>query len=40
VEEIENWRANIEECIDFLVDEEVRNEFIMLVRRFNRALLT
>ncbi|RLC79342.1 MAG: restriction endonuclease subunit R [Chloroflexi bacterium] len=36
--EIENWRANIEECIDFLVDEEVRNEFIMLVRRFNRAM--
>ncbi|HEC93231.1 MAG TPA: type I restriction endonuclease subunit R, partial [Candidatus Atribacteria bacterium] len=36
--EIENWRANIEECIDLLVDEEVRNELIMLVRRFNRAM--
>ena len=36
--EIEDWRGNIEECIDLLVDEEVRNEFIMLVRRFNRAM--
>jgi len=36
--EIENWRDNIEECIDLLVDEEVRNEFIMLVKRFNRAM--
>mgnify|MGYP001108781008 CR=1 FL=1 len=36
--EIEDWRDNIEECIDLLVDEEVRNEFIMLVRRFNRAM--
>ncbi|BDC35422.1 type I restriction endonuclease subunit R [Candidatus Methanoliparum sp. LAM-1] len=36
--EIENWRDNIDECIDLLVDEEVRNEFIMLVRRFNRAM--
>jgi len=36
--EIENWRDNIEECIDLLVEEEMRNEFIMLVRRFNRAM--
>jgi len=35
---VENWRDNIEECIDLLVDEEIRNEFIMLVRRFNRAM--
>ena len=35
---IENWRDNTEECIDLLVDEEVRNEFIMLVRRFQRAM--
>lgn len=37
---IKNWRENIEECIDLLVDEEVRNEFIMLVRRFNKAMDT
>lgn len=36
--EIKNWRDNIEECIDILVDEEVRNEFIMLVRKFQRAI--
>jgi len=35
---IDNWRANIEECIDLLVDEETRNEFINYVRRFNRAM--
>jgi type I restriction enzyme R subunit len=35
---ISNWRENIEECIDLLVDEEIRNEFIALVRRFNRAM--
>jgi type I restriction enzyme, R subunit len=35
---ISNWRENIEECIDLLVDEEIRNEFIDLVRRFNRAM--
>jgi type I restriction enzyme R subunit len=35
---ISNWRKNIEECIDLLVDEEIRNEFIALVRRFNRAM--
>lgn len=35
---IENWRSNIEDCIDLLVDEEVRNEFIMLVRKFQRAI--
>jgi type I restriction enzyme R subunit len=36
--EIGNWREDIEECIDLLVDEEVRNEFIMLVRIFNKAM--
>jgi len=36
--EIENWRENIEECIDLLVDEEIRNEFIAIVRTFNKAL--
>lgn len=35
---IKSWRENIEECIDLLVDEEIRNEFIALVRRFNRAM--
>lgn len=35
---IEDWRKNIEECIDLLVDEEIRNEFIMLVRKFNKAM--
>ena len=35
---IKSWRENIEECIDLLVDEEIRNEFIALVRRFNRAI--
>jgi len=36
--DIENWRENIDECVDLLVDEEVRNDFISLVRRFNRAM--
>ena len=35
---IDKWRENIEECIDLLVDEETRNEFINYVRRFNRAM--
>ncbi|MGC9001116.1 type I restriction endonuclease subunit R [Caldisericum sp.] len=35
---IKNWRQNIEECIDILVDEKVRNEFIDIVRKFNRAM--
>ncbi|MBE8540159.1 HsdR family type I site-specific deoxyribonuclease [Geoglobus acetivorans] len=35
---VNNWRENIDECIDILVDEEVRDEFITLVRRFNRAV--
>lgn len=35
---VENWRENIEECIDLLADEEIRNEFVSLVRRFNRAM--
>ena len=35
---IKNWRQNIEECVDILVDEKVRNEFIDIVRKFNRAM--
>jgi len=35
---INDWKSNIEECIDLLVDEEIRNEFIMLVRKFNKAI--
>jgi len=35
---IYNWRENIEECIDLLVDEETRNEFINCVRIFNKAM--
>lgn len=35
---IDDWRNNIDECIDLLVDEEIRNEFIMLVRDFNKAM--
>lgn len=36
--EIEDWKNNIDECIDLLVDEEVRNEFLILARGFNRAI--
>jgi len=36
--DIQDWRGDIDECIDLLVDEEVRNDFISLVRRFNRAM--
>ncbi|WP_372589480.1 type I restriction endonuclease subunit R [Fervidobacterium pennivorans subsp. shakshaketiis] len=35
---IKNWRQNIDECIDILVDEEIRDEFIALVRQFNRSM--
>jgi type I restriction enzyme R subunit len=35
---ISNWRENIEECIDLLADEEIRNEFINYARRFDRAM--
>lgn len=35
---IEDWRKNIDECIDLLVNEDTRNEFITLVRGFNRAI--
>lgn len=35
---IDDWRSNIDECIDLLVDEETRDEFIILVRRFNGAM--
>ncbi len=36
--EIEDWKENIDECIDILADEEVRDEFITLVRKFSRAM--
>lgn len=36
--EVENWKENIDECIDILADEEVRDEFITLVRKFSRAM--
>jgi type I restriction enzyme R subunit len=36
--DIDNWRENVDECIDLLVDEEVRNDFISLIRRFNRVM--
>jgi len=35
---IDDWRNNINECVDILVDEVTRNEFIMLVRAFNRSM--
>ena len=35
---VKNWRKDIDECIDILVDEEIRDEFITLVRKFNRAV--
>ena len=34
----DNWREDIEDCVDLLVDEETRNEFIALVRRFNSVM--
>ena len=30
---VKNWRENIDECIDILAHEEVRDEFITLVRK-------
>ena len=35
---IDNWRENIDECIDLLIDEEIRSEFITMVRDFNKAM--
>jgi len=35
---IKNWRQNIDECIDIFADEEIRNEFIALIRQFNRSM--
>jgi len=35
---IDNWRNSVNECVDLLVDEEARNEFIALVRRFSKAM--
>ena len=35
---IENWRNNLDECVDLLVDEDTRNEFISLLRMFDRTM--
>jgi len=35
---IEDWKKKIDECIDILVDEETRNEFISIVNKFNRLM--
>jgi type I restriction enzyme R subunit len=35
---IPNWRQDIDECVDLLVDEKTRDEFISLFRKFSRAL--
>jgi type I restriction enzyme R subunit len=35
---ISNWRQDIDECVDLLVDEKTRDEFITLFRKFSRAL--
>ena len=35
---IENWRKNINECVDLLIDEDTRNDFIALVRKFNKTM--
>ena len=35
---INNWRENIDECIDLLAGEEIRSEFITMVRDFNKAM--
>ncbi|QWK13992.1 MAG: type I restriction endonuclease subunit R [Aquificota bacterium] len=33
-----NWRQDIDECVDLLVDEKTKDEFISLFRKFSRAL--
>jgi type I restriction enzyme R subunit len=35
---IPNWRQDIDECVDLLVDEKTKDEFISLFRKFSRAL--
>jgi type I restriction enzyme, R subunit len=35
---IPNWRQDIDECVDLLVDEKIKDEFITLFRKFSRAL--
>jgi len=35
---ISNWRQDIDECVDLLVDEKTKDEFISLFRKFSRAL--
>ena len=35
---IANWRKNIDECVDLLIDEETRNDFIAVVRKFNKTM--
>jgi len=37
---IPNWRQDIDECVDLLVDEKTKDEFITLFRKFSRALDT
>jgi type I restriction enzyme R subunit len=35
---IPNWRQDIDGCVDLLVDEKTKDEFISLFRKFSRAL--
>jgi type I restriction enzyme R subunit len=35
---ISNWRQDIDECVDLLVDEKTKDGFISLFRKFSRAL--
>ncbi|KUH34001.1 restriction endonuclease subunit R [Thermococcus celericrescens] len=35
---ISNWRSQFEDCIDLLEDEETRQEFLALVRKFGQEL--
>jgi type I restriction enzyme R subunit len=37
---IPNWRQDIDACVDLLVDEKIKDEFITLFRKFSRALDT
>jgi len=36
--EVDNWRDNLDECVAILDNEKVRNEFLMLIKRFNKAM--
>lgn len=33
-----DWRKDLDECIDILVDENIRDDFISLVRLFNKSM--